>query len=142
VLSSGSCRFIARARSPLVLISQLARVASSGLAPHITQSHKDRRQVWFADADYARSLRLLTEFGAVTRMKFPGCCVMPNHVHLLLVPATDDELRRCVRGASRLCGCDQDAVRTEWKRLARAAAMDEARISEALRHILFSPSCG
>ncbi len=74
-------------------MARLARIVVP-LVPHpITQRGNRRQKVFFGEDDYRAYLDLL---GASTRLNDVAIwawCLMPNHVHLLLVPSSPDALR-------------------------------------------------
>ena len=82
-------------------MSRLARVVIPGLAHHVTQRGNGRRKVFFSDADYALYLRLITEGCKAAGVTCLGFCLMPNHLHLILVPKHEDGLRHCLSKANR-----------------------------------------
>ena len=124
-------------------MSRLARLVIPGLAHHVTQRGNGRQQVFFSDADYARYLRLLTASCAATRVACLAYCLMPNHVHLILVPATEDGLRRCLCVVHRAYAGALNRRRATsghfWQGRYGSVAMDEAHLYEALRYVLLNP---
>jgi putative transposase len=124
-------------------MSRLARVVIPDLAHHVTQRGNGRQQVFFTDADYARYLRLLTESCEATRVSCLAFCLMPNHVHLILVPATQDGLRRCLAVVHRtyagLLNTRSGLCGHFWQGRYGSVVMDEAHLYEALRYVLLNP---
>ena len=53
-------------------------------------------QTFFGDDDYRAYLSLLGEWSRTHAVRVWAYCLMPNHVHLILVPPTEDALCRCV----------------------------------------------
>ena len=76
------------------LMARIARIVVPGLPHHVTQRGNPRGQVFFEDADYALHLDMLTESAARARCAIWAYCLMPNHVHFILVPSEEDGLRR------------------------------------------------
>ena len=60
---------------------------------HITQRGNHRLPTFFCDEDYQTYLSLLSEFCAQYHVDIWAHCLMPNHVHLILVPADEFGLR-------------------------------------------------
>jgi len=62
---------------------------------HVTQRGNRRAPVFFEQADYAS---IATSWGsaAASLCGVWAYCLMPNHVHLILVPATTDGLARAI----------------------------------------------
>jgi putative transposase len=58
----------------------------------VTQRGNRRGQVFFSDADQQTYLALLREYTIKHQVAVLAYCLMPNHVHLVLVPATRDSL--------------------------------------------------
>jgi putative transposase len=65
---------------------RLARVAFPELTLHVVQRGHDRRDCFFAEADYVAYLQLLRTFALRFRCSVHAYCLMTNHVHLLVTP--------------------------------------------------------
>ena len=72
-----------------------------GVAHHVTQRGNRRQQVFFGDDDYRAYRALLSEGCAAAGVAVWGYCLMPNHVHLILVPSSADGLRAALAEAHR-----------------------------------------
>jgi len=73
-------------------MARLARIVVPGLPHHVTQRGNRRQKVFFEDGDYALYRDLLAARAAKAGVAVWAYCLMPNHVHLILVPATEDGL--------------------------------------------------
>jgi putative transposase len=76
---------------------RLRRVVFAGLPHHVTQRGNRREQVFFSEADcnaYVLWLRDYTDQHAVEVLAY---CLMPNHVHLVLVPEAKHGLEQALR---------------------------------------------
>jgi len=82
-------------------MSRLARVVIPGLPHHVTQRGNRRQQTFFRDADYQLYKRLMAESCALYGVSVLAYCLMPNHVHLILVPDTPEGLGAAVSRAHR-----------------------------------------
>jgi putative transposase len=124
-------------------VARLARVVIPGLAHHVTQRGNGRRRVFFSDQDYALYLRLLASACVAERVSCLAFCLMPNHVHLLLVPDRDDGLRRSLAVVHRAyAGCLNARRRVTghfWQGRYGSVPMDDAHLYEALRYVLLNP---
>lgn len=69
-------------------MARIARVVDPGVPHHITQGGNRRRQTLFSAGDYAACLALLREWCANDGLDAWTYCLLPNHVHLLVVPST------------------------------------------------------
>ena len=77
-------------------MSRLARLIVPGFPHHVTQRGNRRAPVFFEDADYALYRDLLAERCRKASVACWAYCLMPNHVHLILVPTTADGLARAI----------------------------------------------
>ena len=73
-----------------------ARLVVPGVPHHVTQRGNRRQATFFGDADYVRYLQLAAKCFAAAEVECWGYCLMPNHVHLILVPKTSDGLRNAL----------------------------------------------
>jgi putative transposase len=78
-----------------------ARLVVPHLPHHVTQRGNRRQPTFFSEADRALYLRLLRLGCAKAGTRVWAWCLMPNHVHLILVPAAEDGLRVAVAEAHR-----------------------------------------
>jgi putative transposase len=63
---------------------------------HVTQRGNRRMQTFFGDDDYRAYLSLLVEWCRRFEVRIWAYCLMPNHVHLILVPSSADGLAEAV----------------------------------------------
>ena len=77
-------------------MGRIARVVVPGLAHHVTQRGNRRMTTFFCDDDYRAYLELLAQWCGRCEVRVWAYCLMPNHVHLLLVPATAGGLAEAV----------------------------------------------
>ena len=82
-------------------MARLARVVAAGVPHHVTQRGNRRQPVFFGDDDYAHYLKLLAAGCRAAKVAVWGYCLMPNHVHLILVPSGPDGLRAALGEAHR-----------------------------------------
>jgi putative transposase len=82
-------------------MARLARVVMPGVAHHITQRGNRRLQTFFDDDDDEAYLALMAEWCDRLGVAVWAYCLMPNHVHLIAVPGSEDGLRRAVGEAHR-----------------------------------------
>ena len=80
---------------------RLVRVVVPGLPHHVTQRGNRRQRTFFAHADYQAYIDLMREWCGHWDVAVWAYCLMPNHVHLIVVPPTEDALRRAVGEAHR-----------------------------------------
>jgi putative transposase len=76
---------------------RVARIVIPGLPHHITQRGNYRQKIFFRSEDYRLYLSLLAEYARHYGVAILGYCLMPNHVHLILVPRDAEALGRLFR---------------------------------------------
>ena len=124
-------------------MARLARAVFPGIPHHVTQRGNGRQQTFFDDGDYALYRALLREHCAAANVAAWAWCLMPNHVHLILVPDDEDGLRRALARVHRAYAghIHQGLRRTGhfWQGRFGCVAMDEAHCAAALRYVAMNP---
>jgi putative transposase len=124
-------------------MARLARAVFPGIAHHVTQRGNGRAQTFFGDDDYIAYRALMTEQAAAAGVEVWSWVLMPNHVHLVLVPADEDGLRRMLAPLHRRYAGRVHArlKRTGhfWQGRFGCVAMDEAHLGAALRYVALNP---
>ncbi len=120
-----------------------ARIVHPGAPHHVTQRGNRRQQVFFTDGDYAHYLKLLTQACQREQVQCWAYCLMPNHVHLVLVPDDRAGLSRTLSWTHRLythyfntTGAGAGIL---WQGRFKSSALDEARLHSVCRYIEFNP---
>jgi len=75
---------------------RIARIVVPGLPHHITQRGNNRQPVFFKPDDHAAYLDFLRDEADRHGLQLLAYCLMPNHVHLVAVPPSDQALARAV----------------------------------------------
>lgn len=124
-------------------MARMARTVFEG-APHlVTQRGNGRGQTFFSEADYQLYRDLLAENAAKAGVEVWGWVLMPNHVHLILVPSDPDGLRRCLAPVHRRYAGTIHAREKRsghfWQGRFGCVAMDEAHLGAALRYVALNP---
>ena len=78
-----------------------ARVVIPGLPHHVIQRGNRRMTTFFGDDDYRTYRALLAEGCRNAQVEVVAYCLMPNHVHLVLIPSEPNGLRRAVATTHR-----------------------------------------
>lgn len=73
-----------------------ARFVVPGAPHHVTQRGNHRARVFFSPHDQAAYLHLLRDRAARHAIEIVAYCLMPNHVHLVVVPESADALHRAM----------------------------------------------
>lgn len=84
-----------------IFMPRTARIVVPGIAHHVTQRGNRRQQTFFEPGDYARYLDLIAEGCSAAKVDFVSYCLMPNHVHLVLVPPAPSSLTHALACAHR-----------------------------------------
>src|SRR5215210_2867627 len=124
-------------------MARLARAVFPGLPHHVTQRGNGRARTFFLDSDYALYRDLLREHCAAAGVAIWSWALMPNHVHLVLVPGDPDGLRRALsRVHRRYAGAIHSRLKRSghfWQGRFGCVAMDEAHLQCALRYVALNP---
>jgi putative transposase len=120
-----------------------ARIVVPHQPHHVVQRGNRRQAVFFADGDYALYKRLLAEQCEAAGVAIWAWCLMPNHVHLMAVPAAVGGLavaigethKRYTREINRRHGW----VGHLWQGRFSSCPMDEPHALMAARYIERNP---
>jgi putative transposase len=124
-------------------MARLARLVIPGLPHHVTQRGNRRQQTFFSDEDYSAYLELMAEWCTGRGVAIWGYCLMPNHVHLIAVPRSEDGLARAIGEAHRRY-TRRINFREKWRgylwqgRFA-SFVMDEPYLVAAARYVELNP---
>ena len=77
-------------------MARLPRIIVPEFPHHVTQRGNRRQRVFMEDDDYALYKDWLARSCRSNSVKVWSYCLMPNHVHLILVPSDDTGLSRAV----------------------------------------------
>ena len=124
-------------------MGRLPRVVIPGVPYHVTQRGTRRQPVFFSVEDYLSYLRLLRRETRKHGLAVWTYCLMPNHVHLIVVPSTKDALSTPLGIAHRQYARRTNATRGWtghlWQERFTSAAMDEQHLLAAARYVLLNP---
>ena len=76
---------------------RLARTVFPGVPHHITQRGNRREEIFFADGDRYTYLSWLQEYTEEHQVDVLAYCLMTNHIHLVVVPNTEEGLNRVLK---------------------------------------------
>jgi putative transposase len=98
---------------------------------------------FFKDEDYLAYLALMDEWCRKCRVEIWAYCLMPNHVHLVAVPETEDGLRRGIgeahRRYSRMINFRENWRGHLWQGRFASFPMDESYLLAAVRYVEMNP---
>lgn len=98
---------------------------------------------WAAE-DYERYLRLLAEGAHRHELHIWAYCLMPNHVHLIVLPAQVESLSRALQWVHSRYAVEVNRRRTwsghVWQQRFYSAPIEPCRLPAALRYVLANPA--
>lgn len=114
-----------------------------GLAHHVTQRGNRREPVFFEEGDHGRYLGMVAEAARACGTAIWAYCLMPNHVHMVVVPRDGDGLRALFADAhrryTRFINWRHGWTGHLWQGRFGSVAMDEDHLATALRYVALNP---
>ena len=124
-------------------MARLARVVVPGAPHHVVQRGNRRMKTFFGDEDYEAYLSLLAEWCGHYGVSIWAYCLMPNHVHLILVPPSEDSLCRAVgethRRYTRRVNFRRGWRGHLWQGRFSSFVMDDSYLASAARYVERNP---
>jgi len=124
-------------------MARLSRLVLPGYPYHVTQRGNRRQQTFYEDGDYELYRDLLGEAAERAGSEIWAYCLMPNHVHLIVVPSHEDGLRGTFADAHRrytgFINARHRWTGHLWQGRFGAVVMDEAHLAHAMRYVSLNP---
>jgi putative transposase len=124
-------------------MARIARVVAPGYPHHVTQRGNRRQRTFFADDDYRAYLGLMAEWCGRCGVEVWAYCLMPNHVHLVVVPSTEAGLAGGIgeahRRYTRRINFGKGWRGHLWQGRFSSYVMDEAHLLAAVRYVENNP---
>lgn len=124
-------------------MARIARAVAPGYPHHITQRGNRRQQTFFSDEDYQSYLDLIHEWCTDYAVDLWGYCLMPNHVHLIVVPENEEALALAIGKAhfrySRRINFREGWRGHLWQGRFASYAMDERHLLTCIRYVEMNP---
>jgi putative transposase len=124
-------------------MARIARIIAEGIPHHVTQRGNRRMQTFFRKEDYQAYIGLMEEWCHHFCIEIWAYCLMPNHVHLIAVPETEDGLRRGIgeahRRYSRMINFRESWKGHLWQGRFASFPMDENYLLAAARYVEMNP---
>lgn len=124
-------------------MARLARIVIPGIPHHVTQRGNRREQVFFEPADYRAYLDYLKIAAQKSNTSVIAYCLMPNHVHIILLPECADGLRATLADTHRRYTGRINARNKWtghlWQGRFGSVAMDEEHLYAAVRYVSLNP---
>ncbi len=124
-------------------MARLSRIVVPGCPHHVTQRGNRRMQTFFEDGDYRLYRDLVSDAAHKAACEVWCYCLMPNHVHMIVVPEDADGLRRTFADAHRrYTGYINARLRVTghlWQGRFGSVVMDEEHLAGAVRYVSLNP---
>jgi len=124
-------------------MARMARVVIPGIPHHVTQRGVRRNDVFFGEADYELYIDLLSQFCTRAGTDVWAWCLMTNHVHLVMVPSSENGLRASLgeahRRYTRYINVREDCRGHLWQERFHSFPMDEHYLLAAVRYVEMNP---
>jgi len=122
---------------------RIARVVVPDCPHHVTQRGNRRQRTFFEDDDYVRYKELLAQGCKQAGVEVWAYCLMPNHVHLVLVPSDPITgictLSEAHRRYTRLINERKGWTGYLWQGRFASVAMDESHLMACVRYVEQNP---
>ncbi len=122
---------------------RIARVVVPGIPHHVIKRGNRRQRVFFRQSDYKAYKSILARFCARENVEIWAYCLMPNHVHFVMVPKTTDGLRRCMAESHRrythIINTREGWTGFLWQGRFDSYPMDEAYLYNTVRYVELNP---
>jgi putative transposase len=120
-----------------------ARVTFAGLPHHVTHRGNRRGDVFFTRADYLGYLYWLREYSVTYGVMVLAYCLMPNHVHLLVVPGNERALADLFKSLhsrfAQRVNRAKEWVGHLWQGRYFSSVLDEPHFWAAIRYVERNP---
>ncbi len=124
-------------------MARLARVVVPRVPHHVTQWGNRDLEVFFSDEDYQAYIDLVAPACEEAGTQVWAYCLMPSHVHLIMVPSTEDGLRAALgeahRRYTRLINEREGWRGHLWQERFHSLPMDNAYLAACARYVEQSP---
>lgn len=122
---------------------RIARTVFAGVPHHITQRGNRGEDIFYSDEDRRAYLAWLKEYSQKHRLEIIAYCLMRNHIHLVVIPSTEDGLQAVfkplhMRYAQRL-NREHGWKGHVWQGRYFSSPLDEAWLWAAIRYVERNP---
>ena len=125
------------------VVARIARAVAPGFPHHISQRGNRRQQTFFSDDDYQSYIDLIHEWCSAYAVDLLGYCLMPNHIHLIVVPENEESMALAIGKAhlrySRRINFREGWRGHLWQGRFASYVMDEHYLLSCIRYIERNP---
>ena len=124
-------------------MARMPRLVVPNYPHHVTQRGNRKMRTFFCEADYLAYLDLVAETRRKCSVEIWAYCLMPNHVHYVIVPDEPDGISRFMqhshRRYARRINKREDWRGHLWQERYFSVPMDERHLYAAVRYIELNP---
>ena len=122
---------------------RIARVIAPGLPHHITQRGARRLPTFFCEDDYQLYINILSKWCTNWNVDIWAYCFMPNHIHIIAVPYSEESLARAIGETHRrytLLINEREGWKGHlWQERFSSFIMDERHLYFGVRYVELNP---
>ena len=124
-------------------MARIARVVAPGFPHHVIQRGNRRQKVFFSEGDYSQYLKLLKGYSHRFNIDILAYCLMPNHIHLIVIPHEDMSMAQAIgethRNYTRFINFREKWKGYLWQGRFSSYVLDERYLLYATRYMLLNP---
>jgi len=124
-------------------MARMPRLVVPHYPHHVTQRGARRQRTFFSDADYEMYIELVAAAKDNVGAEFWAYCLMPNHVHHVIVPSREDSLsslfRKAHRRYTRRINFREGWRGHLWQERFHSSVMDERYLLATVRYVELNP---
>ncbi len=124
-------------------MARMPRLVVPQYPHHVTQRGNRKQKTFFRDADFRLYLDMIVEAKAKAGAEVLAYCLMPNHVHFIIVPEHIDSLARLFSDAHRRYTCTINKRKGWrghlWQERFYSCVLDEPHLLAAVRYVELNP---
>lgn len=124
-------------------MARMPRLVVPSCPHHVTQRGARCQKTFFSDRDFRLYIKLIAEFAEKTNTEVWAYCLMPNHLHMVMVPSCEDGLRATLaevhRRYSLYINRREGWQGHLWQERFHSCPMDETHLYAAVRYIEMNP---
>lgn len=122
---------------------RIARLVVPGYPHHVTQRGNRRQKTFFNSQDHLAYLELVASAKEKARCEIWAYCLMPNHVHFVIVPEHEGSLadlfKEAHRRYTRRINFRENWRGHLWQERFHSFVMDEKHLNATVRYVELNP---
>lgn len=122
---------------------RMARLVVPGYPHHVTQRGARKQKTFFREQDYEKYIEIMAAIKRKLEVAIWAYCLMPNHVHLIVVPNRHNGLAQLFGQSHRTYALEinrRDGWQGHlWQERYHSFVMDEEHLLAAVRYVETNP---